>query len=507
MPMVELRHLRLVAISTSTLAAALLAREAEAATPTYYNSLASFTNDIQSSVTDDYSNPGYVFIQNNAAMNAVLGETDYETTGFDNLNIVSGGYYCAGCNGSFRLSFTTTSVGTAAGVNGVGVDIPVNSPMLPYYAYITFADGTTEDVQLPGAGSFWGVSAPERIESIHFGLSMGGATQNGSFGIDNLIIGDGMDTTPCGDGIATPDEECDDAGESATCDANCTLAQCGDGTLNPTAGEICDEGPASPTCNADCTVPSCGDGILNMLAGEQCDDAGESATCNVDCTLSMCGDGVENPTAGEECDDSAQSPACDADCTFAVCGDGVENNTAGEFCDDGNNLDGDGCSATCTNEEPPATTSDTGGSSGGSSDGGSTDGGSSGGATSNAESSSGGAVDSGGSEGGTAADTTGGSGGASDSATTAATFGTGESSSGGGSGGGSDSGGQSNQETGGCACTTEPGRGAPTAWLALVGLLGLRRHRDAAAGPPAHRRSTRSDPSSAPRPRAAARVR
>src|SRR5262249_43970898 len=151
--------------------------------------------------------------------------------------IVSGGYYCAGCNGSFELSFQTTTVGNAEGVVGVGMMITTHSMMVPYYAYITFADGTTADVPLPAAGTFWGVSAPERIERIHFGLSMGGSTQAGSFGIDDLIVGDGTDLTPCGDGIPTPDEECDDAGESAACDANCTLAVCGDGTFNMLAGE------------------------------------------------------------------------------------------------------------------------------------------------------------------------------------------------------------------------------------------------------------------------------
>ncbi|MBL8941650.1 MAG: hypothetical protein JNK45_00825, partial [Myxococcales bacterium] len=166
------------------------AGEAAAATPTYYDNLPALQADMTASVTDDYSNPGYVFLQNNAAMSAVLGETDYESTGFMNLNIVSGGYYCSGCNGSFELSFQTTSVGTAAGVSAVGANIQVNDQGTPYFAFITFADGTTDNVQLPPAGSFWAVSAPERIERIHFGLSGGGTTMAGSFGIDNLVIGD-----------------------------------------------------------------------------------------------------------------------------------------------------------------------------------------------------------------------------------------------------------------------------------------------------------------------------
>ncbi len=171
-----------------------------AATPTYYNNQATFNAAIGTSKTDDDSNPGYVFIQNNAQMSAVFNETDYETTGFQNLNIVNGGFYCAGCNGSFKLIFTTTSVGTPAGVEAVGPTIPVHNMGVPYFAYITFGDNTTANIALPAAGSFWGVSAPERITSIHMGLSGGGATTSGSFGIDNLTIA--QSKAVCGNGNA-----------------------------------------------------------------------------------------------------------------------------------------------------------------------------------------------------------------------------------------------------------------------------------------------------------------
>ena len=121
---------------------------------------------------------------------------------------------------------------------------------------------------------------------------------------------------------------------------------CGDGVL--VVGEQCDDGGESATCNADCTISTCGDGTLNVTAGEQCDDAGESATCNADCTSSICGDGTLNVTAGEQCDDGGESATCNADCTSSICGDGTLNTTAGEQCDDNNNTDGDGCQADCT---------------------------------------------------------------------------------------------------------------------------------------------------------------
>jgi cysteine-rich repeat protein len=199
----------------------------------------------------------------------------------------------------------------------------------------------------------------------------------------NTTSGDGCNATcdsdeTCGNGFVDPGEACDDSGESATCDADCTAASCGDGTVNSTAGETCDDSGETATCDADCTAVECGDGVTNAAAGEECDTAGESATCDADCTAAACGDGVTNASAGEECDDAGQSAACDADCTAAACGDGVTNAAAGEECDDagqsatcdadctdavcgdgvtnasaaeecddGNNADGDGCAADC----------------------------------------------------------------------------------------------------------------------------------------------------------------
>jgi cysteine-rich repeat protein len=187
--------------------------------------------------------------------------------------------------------------------------------------------------------------------------------------------------TDCGDGVVEGNEECDDGGESVDCDADCTVAECGDATTNATAGEECDDGGESVDCNADCTVAECGDGVLNTTAGEECDGGGETQDCNADCTPTSCGDGVVNGTAGEECDDGntddcdgcdsncieevcgdsildcgeecdagGETADCNADCTIASCGDGVVNGTAGEECDDGNTDDCDGCDSNCIEE-------------------------------------------------------------------------------------------------------------------------------------------------------------
>ena len=136
----------------SLVLAVVVAAPAQAA-PTFYNSRATFLSQLGASVTDDYSNPGYVFNQNNAVMSAVLGETDYFSTGFPNVNIVSGATYCAGCNGSFRLDFTSTTVGGANGVFGAGVDILLNAG---YFASIIYGDNTTDNIDLVPFGALGG---------------------------------------------------------------------------------------------------------------------------------------------------------------------------------------------------------------------------------------------------------------------------------------------------------------------------------------------------------------
>jgi hypothetical protein len=179
------------------------AAPAHAATPTFYTNRAAFEETLGTAITDGYGTPPYPAgfgVYNDAAFSAFLGETDYHATGHANVNIHQAGdpqdeTYCAGCNGSFELSFLTTSVTEGGlGVYGVGLDIVENDPSLPYYAYITYGDGTTENVALPivpdpTQRGFFGVTAPELIESIHFGLSGGGTTQSGYFAIDNLTIG------------------------------------------------------------------------------------------------------------------------------------------------------------------------------------------------------------------------------------------------------------------------------------------------------------------------------
>lgn len=181
----------------------------------------------------------------------------------------------------------------------------------------------------------------------------------------------------CGNGTVDAGEFCDTAGDSATCDADCTAPSCGDGYVNAAASEECDDADVIETdaclstclsarcgdgfvwsgqescddgaansdtapnaCRSDCTPPACGDGVVD--SGEQCDDGNFSNTdsCLNTCMLAACGDGFVHAGV-EDCDTSGETVVCNADCSAASCGDGVVNAAAGESCDDG------GESATC----------------------------------------------------------------------------------------------------------------------------------------------------------------
>lgn len=143
------------------------------------------------------------------------------------------------------------------------------------------------------------------------------ADDSSSSGVAEETTDTGVDL--CGNGAIDGNEECDDAGESAV-------------------------------CNADCSFSMCPDGVFNATAGEECDAGGESLACDGDCSFPVCGDGVVNESDNEVCDASGESPTCDANCTPVECGDGTQNLAALETCDDGDNDSGDGCSSACVIE-------------------------------------------------------------------------------------------------------------------------------------------------------------
>jgi hypothetical protein len=164
-----------------------------------------FQNQLDSFIVDDYENPGYLKgdygdypetdYHSDASMNSVLGETQYKATGwtFDGSHVIYEPFgnnqhgYCAGCNGSFLLDFTQTSVGSTRGVFGAAFDLLVGTN---YFAHVIFGDNSQQDFSLASVGTgFWGITSDQKIKSIHLGLQGGGTTQNGYITIDNLTIG------------------------------------------------------------------------------------------------------------------------------------------------------------------------------------------------------------------------------------------------------------------------------------------------------------------------------
>jgi len=199
---------------------ALLLPSQALADPIIFGSRASFTAAFSTTLVDDYSHPGYTAgdvsnstdldIHTDAHMSSVFGETQYHTTGRSDFNIVfaqtEDAKYCAGCNGSFLLTFENTSVGDAAGVRGVAFDFSNSQRELLYGATVTFGDGSVAHYALPFATTgfardtpgFFGLAATQLITSIHFGLNQGATVDDsGSFSLDNLTLGGGdLASTP-----------------------------------------------------------------------------------------------------------------------------------------------------------------------------------------------------------------------------------------------------------------------------------------------------------------------
>ncbi|MBI4126665.1 MAG: DUF4215 domain-containing protein [Deltaproteobacteria bacterium] len=132
----------------------------------------------------------------------------------------------------------------------------------------------------------------------------------------------------CGDGFTQEGEVCDagaDNGQPNRCNAECsgqTAAVCGNRVQE--TGEACDAGQATQECDADCTVAECGDGVTNDVRGEQCDDGI-----------------VNSDLIGNVCRSTCQLPRC---------GDGVKDEA--EACDDGNAVEGDACTSACVVVRP-----------------------------------------------------------------------------------------------------------------------------------------------------------
>jgi cysteine-rich repeat protein len=169
----------------------------------------------------------------------------------------------------------------------------------------------------------------------------------------------------CGNGVLDPGEQCDDGHrnsdhEPGACRWDCRAARCGDSVVDASLGEECDDGNTvsrdgcSETCIVDEPPPhnpfcddcgECGRGIFNVCDAEECRELGP-------CVFSeglFDGSCLKDPLV---CGGSGGSSSFDFSVPAPlVCGDGDID--PGEECDDGNAVSGDGCSATCTEEDRP----------------------------------------------------------------------------------------------------------------------------------------------------------
>ena len=175
----------------------------------------------------------------------------------------------------------------------------------------------------------------------------GGGCIQGSDCTNGVCIGGICAQPSCGDGVVNQASEmCDTGGDSATCDADCTLVVCGDGYINAAAGEECEQGGVeTPTCTGPmspagaCRIPTCTDGADNGFeTGIDCGNAAMSGCpacpdgqgCNnfFDCINLNCGGGICQPAAcdvggaggdgvlnGTETDVDCGGPGCDP-CPF-----------------------------------------------------------------------------------------------------------------------------------------------------------------------------------------------
>jgi len=182
--------------------------------------------------------------------------------------------------------------------------------------------------------------------------------------------------TQCPDGAICPQNgQCPVSSSSSS-----SVGRCIPGTLCPT-GDAC---PVNGVCPVQCvpgTICPTGDtcpqnGVCPQESSSQSSAGVESCTINADCPSNLCLGGYCSCTGSEQCEGNAcvggfctnihaaadlvafATCASDKECPvnmlcqdgycapdLALCGNGIVD--AGEVCDDGNDVDIDGCTATC----------------------------------------------------------------------------------------------------------------------------------------------------------------
>ncbi len=157
----------------------------------------------------------------------------------------------------------------------------------------------------------------------------------------------------CGDGTLTLPEQCDHGTSNSdtvpnACRTTCQNPRCGDGVID--TGEECDGGS---NCNSSCRLTStAGTGGTSGTGGTGGAPAGTGGSGGTVGTGGATGTGGASGSSGSSgTGGSAGTGGTGISTVAIVCGNGIVE--ASEQCDDGNQTNGDGCSATCTNEPLP----------------------------------------------------------------------------------------------------------------------------------------------------------
>ncbi|MBL8943089.1 MAG: DUF4215 domain-containing protein [Myxococcales bacterium] len=170
----------------------------------------------------------------------------------------------------------------------------------------------------------------------------------GCFSPDDSNASGTATTTDPGSTSSTPlDTSGNDSTSDTPADSTGSVADTGS-TADSSADSSSSAADSSGDTTSSTTSAAgvCGDGAVDD--GEDCDDAGESAACDTDCTFAECGDTVTNTAALEACDDGNEDTNDDCiACAAATCGDGFVW-AGNETCDDANDDDADACSNACT---------------------------------------------------------------------------------------------------------------------------------------------------------------
>lgn len=161
--------------------ALVFANTAHAALVTYTDH-ASFLAAVSNPKVDDFEGPFQIL--SNAAMKAYSnGSIGYASTSWDNLNIISGGGFCWGCNGTGVMDLTSTNVGSSDGVYGFSMAMKNTST---YNAYFTFGDNSTYTVFNPSG--YFGITSSSLIKHVEFAPAVAQVENTGSIYFEQVTV-------------------------------------------------------------------------------------------------------------------------------------------------------------------------------------------------------------------------------------------------------------------------------------------------------------------------------